>query len=342
MRKMFLQRNHVFLPLALSGLALAAQGWAQQQMAPNANGSGSTFNADGDLHSKAQVPVTGGTLTPIPEGFSDMRLSSGVLLNVAVYDEPELATEARVDDKGDVILPLIGPVHVAGKTVAEAQIEIQNKYQSDQILKNPQVSLNVLQYVNSDITVLGEVQSPGRYPMLAPHSLLDVIGMAGGETNLAGETVEVEAPASGGHAIRTYQFVRGENETQSQSAMINPGDTVRVERAGIVYVLGAVYRPGGYVMQENGSLNVAEAVSLAQGTIMQAKISGMRVIRRQPDGTLKEIPVPYEDIMKGKNPPLVLEAQDIVYVPVSKVKTVFSTGATIVGETSSAAIYTVK
>src|SRR6185437_8196593 len=96
------------------------------------------------------------------------------------------------------------------------------------------------------------------------------------------------------------------------------------------------------VMQENGSLNVAQAVSLAQGTLMQAKIGGMRVIRREPDGTYKDIPVDYKQVMKGKHPPLELEAQDIVYVPVSKIKSVFTAGSNIVGETSSAAIYTVR
>jgi len=245
-----------------------------------------------------------------------------------------------VNDKGDVVLPLIGAVHVAGETVGAAQAEVQKKYRDAQILKDPQVTLNVMQYPNSNVMVLGEVQSPGRYPMLSPHSLLDVVSMAGGETNLAGDTIQVEA--KDGHTLRTFHYVRGEEESALQNTSIDPGDTVRVLRAGIVYVLGAVYRPGGYVMQENGSLNVAQAVSLAQGTLLQARIGGMRVIRHEPDGTLKEIPVSYKDIMKGKNPPLELEAQDIVYVPVSKVKSVFTSGQSIVGETSSAAIFAVK
>jgi polysaccharide export outer membrane protein len=261
---------------------------------------------------------------------------------MSVYDEPELSTQARVDDKGNIVLPLIGPIHVAGKTVGEAQSEVREKYLAAQILKDPQVTLNVLQYPNSNVMVLGEVQTPGRFAMISPHSLLDVIGMAGGETNLAGDTIQVEGSAADGHVVRTFQYVRGEDESSLRNAVVDPGDTVRVQRAGIVYVLGAVNRPGGYVMQENGALNVAQAVSLAQGTLMQAKIGGMRVIRRQPDGTLKEIPIAYSGIMKGKGAPLELQAQDIVYVPVSKIKSIFTGGANIVGETSSAAIYAVK
>ena len=339
MRKMLKLRNRFTLPLVVGVAAMVSSAWAQQPMLPNANGGNSTF-INGDPQTKPAPQVSSGTLTAIPDDFPDLKLSPGVLLNVAVYDEPELTTQARVDDKGDIVLALIGPVHVEGKTVEEAEDAVQKKYKAAQILTDPQVTLNVLQYPNSDVTVLGEVQSPGRFPMLAPHSLVDVMAMAGGETKLAGDTIEVESSAATGHNIQTYQYERGGNNNALRNAMINPGDTVRVERAGIVYVLGAVYQPGGYVMQENGSLNVVQAVSMAHGTMLQAKIGGIRVIRRQPDGSLKDIPIPYNNIMKGKDTPLDLEAEDIVYVPMSKVKSVFVSGANIVGETSSAAIYT--
>lgn len=338
MRKMLKLRNRFTLPLVIAAVAMVAPAWAQQPMLPNANGGNSTF-INGDPQSKPVSQASSGTLTAIPDDFPNLKLSPGVLLNVAVYDEPELTTQARVDDKGDIVLALIGPVHVEGKTVEEAEEAVQKKYKAAQILTDPQVTLNVLQYPSSDVTVLGEVQSPGRFPMLAPHSLIDVMAMAGGETKLAGDTIEVESSAATGHKIQTYQYDRSGNNNALQNAMINPGDTVRVERAGIVYVLGAVYQPGGYVMQENGSLNVVQAVSMAHGTMLQAHIGGIRVIRRQPDGSIKEIPIPYSNIMKGKDTPLELEAEDIVYVPISKVKSVFTTGANIVGETSSAAIY---
>lgn len=324
----------------IGGLIAAAPALAQQALLPNADGGNSTFAV-----SSRTRPASGtgsGSLTAIPDDFAEMRLDAGVLLSVTVYNEPELTTQARVDQKGEIILPLLGAIHVQGKTMAEAQQAVQDKFVSAEILKHPQVTLNVLQYVNSDVMILGEVQSPGRYPMLAPHSLLDVIGMAGGETNLAGDTIQVEGPAKKDPDVRTYNYIRGEDEGAIRNAMISPGDTVRVKRAGVIYVLGAVYRPGGYVMQENGSLNVAQAVSLAQGTLMQAKIGSIRVIRRQADGTLREMPVKYKKVMDGKYPPLELQAQDIVYVPVSKVKSIFTAGANIVGETSSAAIYTVR
>ena len=334
------QYTRCFFSLALGGLIAAGPALAQQSISPNANGGNSSFSTS-DTQTKPNDPSVS-PLTAIPDDFSSLKLTAGVLMNVIVYDAPEFTTQARVDDLGNITIPLLGIIHVAGQSVAEAQIAIQDKFRSSQILTNPQVTLNVLQYAGSNVAVLGEVQSPGRFQMLAPHSLINVLAMAGGETNLAGDTIQVEGPGQAGNNARTYHYVRGGDDHQLQTVMVNPGETVRVRRAGVVYVLGAVYRPGGYVMQEDGSLNVAQAVSLAQGTLMQAKIGSIRVVRRSPDGTQTEIPVDYKAIMDGKHVPLVLEAQDIVYVPVSKIKSVFTSGANIVGEAGAASIVAVK
>jgi polysaccharide export outer membrane protein len=248
-----------------------------------------------------------------------------------------------VDKDGNVSLPLIGSVHVAGMTIPAAEKAVEDRFRQGEIFKDPQVTLNVEQYASASITVLGEVQNPGRIQLLAPHSLLDVIGMAGGETSLAGNTIEVKSPGKDATAPainHTYQYSRSSNGDSIRDVVIQPGDTVTVTRAGIVYVLGAVNRPGGYLMQEDGKLNVAQALSLAQGTSMQAKTGALRVVRHSPNGQLQEIPVSYDAMMGGKLQPLQLQAEDIVYVPVSKMKSVFTTGASIVGQTGAALIYT--
>ncbi|MDI3254763.1 MAG: polysaccharide biosynthesis/export family protein [Bacillota bacterium] len=307
----------------------------------------------GAVNASSSLPLTGSqqahptensnsVLTAVPDDFSTLRLAPGFFLHVSVYDEPEFDTHTRVDEKGDISLPLLGSIHVGGKTIPEAQSEIQEKFRSSQILKDPQVTLNVEQYVSSSVTVLGEVQSPGRIQLLAQHNLLDVIGMAGGETNLAGDTIQVESHSENGTTVRTYHYSRGQNENEARNVMVSPGDVIRVQRAGIVYVLGAVNRPGGYVMQEDGSLNVAQAISLAMGTTMQARIGGIRVVRHDPSGNLSEIPIDYKDIVSGKQKPIQLEAEDIVYVPVSKLKSVFTAGSGIIGQTGAATIYAVK
>ena len=115
-----------------------------------------------------------------------------------------------------------------------------------------------------------------------------------------------------------------------------------VKRAGVVYVLGAVNRPGGYTMQENGELNVAQAISLAQGLVMQAKVNGLRVVQHDAKGNPVEIPVSYNKIMEGKEKPLQLAAGDIVYVPISKTKAILSSTTTLIGQTAAASIYVAK
>lgn len=326
----------------LAGLLLGGAALAQQPNQMGYTGAASTLPLVVKQQTQANSTTGGTALTAVPDDFSDLKLAPGFLLDVEVYDEPELSTHVRVDKDGNVSLPFIGSVHVAGKTVLEAEKTLQDKFRKDQILTNPQVSLNVEQYASSSVTVLGEVQNPGRIQMLAPHSLLDVLGLAGGETNLAGKTIEVKTPTKNGVDEQSYDYDRNGGGDAIRGVMVQPGSTVTVDRAGIVYVLGAVNRPGGYVMQEGGQLNVAQALSLALGTSLQAKIKGVRVIRHEPGGQLEDIPVPYRHIMEGKAKPLQLQAEDIVYVPVSKIKAIFTSGGAILGETGAATIYAVR
>ena len=95
-------------------------------------------------------------------------------------------------------------------------------------------------------------------------------------------------------------------------------------------------------MQEQGELNVAQAISLAQGLALQAKVNGLRVVQKQSDGKMVEIPISYKKIMDGKEIPLSLAAGDIVYVPISRVKTILSSTTGVVGQTTAAAIYVTR
>jgi polysaccharide export outer membrane protein len=167
--------------------------------------------------------------------------------------------------------------------------------------------------------------------------------MTGGETPLAGNTIELKRPNPDSTVTsKTYHYAKGSDATEIREVMVHPGDTVIVGRAGVVYVLGAVNRPGGYAMQESGELNVAQAISLAQGLSLQAKVSALRVVQHSDDGKMIEIPVSYNKIMEGKQVPLQLGAGDIVYVPISKTKSVLSATTGLIGQTAAATIYTVK
>ncbi len=285
----------------------------------------------------AQTPMI-----TVPEDFASLKLAPGFLLKVEVYDEPDFSGNTRVDGGGGISIPFLGTLHVAGDTIGQVQDRIQQKFRQKGILKNPQVTIDIEQFPATGATVLGEVQNPGRVEILTPHKLLDVIGLAGGETPLAGNEVDVKHADSSAKPISIYRYSRGSSGDTIRDVMVDPGDTVIVKRTGIVYVLGAVNRPGGYAMQEDGELNVAQAISMAQGLAMQAKTSALRVVRHGPDGRLLEVPVQYNKIMDGKEVPMTLAAGDIVYAPVNKIKAIFNTSSALIGETAAASIYVVR
>ncbi len=282
------------------------------------------------------------SLAVIPEDFPKLKLAPGFMLSVVVYDAPELSGLFRVDRSGDLTLPLAGSVHVAGLTGLEAQDRLDAIFLSREILNHPQVTVNVVEYAAFVVSVLGEVAKPGQVPLLAPRSLLNILTDVGGTTELAGHVVELKHTVDGVSKVDIYRYARGEDGEAIRGVTVNDGDTITVPRAGIVYVMGAVVRPGGYVMQEAGQLNVAQALSLALGTARDAQVGAIRVVRQQADGTTVDIPINYKAIANGKQVPLPLLAQDVVYVPVSKLKTVFSSSAGVVGSTASTAIIITK
>ena len=326
------------LGVVVAAFALACQPAASAQ----ANQTNAPSNVTTSAPRVQNNPTAQNPLMTVPEDFAGLKLAPGFLLNIQVYDEQDLSARVRVDNEGNINLPFIKTLHVGGDTVPAAKQKIENKFRNEGILKNPQITIDVEQFATTSVTVMGEVSNPGKVELLAPHSLLDVIGMTGGETSLAGNEVELKRPVDGAMQSTTYHYSRGDDGSSIRDVMVNPGDTVMVKRAGVVYVLGGVNRPGGYAMQENGELNVAEAISLAQGLVMQAKVNGLRVVQHDAKGNPKEIPISYNKIMDGKEKALQLAAGDIVYVPISKTKAILSSTTTLIGQTASATIYTAK
>src|SRR3974390_1186963 len=153
-------------------------------------------------------PTAQNPLITVPEDFASLKLSPGFLLNVQVYDEADLSAHVRVDKDGNINLPFLKTVQVGGDTVAEARQKIEDKFRNDGILKNPQITIEVEQFATTSVTVMGEVQNPGKVELLAPHSLLDVIGMTGGETTLAGNEIEVKRPVNGAMESTMYHYSR--------------------------------------------------------------------------------------------------------------------------------------
>ncbi len=319
-------------------LMLVPRSACTQDLPSQRVGGTSTFDTSPGLSGNDNAPGRQRTtsLSVVPEDFASLKLAPGFLLGMQVYDVPELTTDLRVDSNGDITVPMVGLLHVGGKTITEVQSEIALHLRTGKIINDPRVNINIEQYAGQNISVLGEVHNPGHLELLAPRNLGDVLALVGGETQYAGNEIEIRRQVNGSPTQTHIHYDQSKNDDSVKNFIVNPGDIITVRRAGIVYVIGGVNRPGGYVMQEGGALNLSQAIALAYGTSMQAAVGSIRLLRKNPDGSVQEIPVPYKDITRGKVPPNVLQAEDVVYVPISKVKTVLS--SSLLTSTVSAAL----
>jgi polysaccharide export outer membrane protein len=277
-------------------------------------------------------------VTAVPEDFATVKLSPGVLLRFGVFDAPQMDATLRVAADGTVQVPLAGSIPVAGLTVTEARTQIAGALVSGDYFKHPQVNLDIMQLAPGSVIVLGEVQAPGKYQILAATPLATVLALAGGETVEAGSDIEIEH-GTGGEA----KHVRNGKDPASLEAatvLVEPGDTVTVRRAGIIYVLGSVHRPGGYLMVNRGSLNVLEALSLAGGSMLEASNDSIRILHRH-DNQIVEETVRLTDYTRGARQAPSLNDTDIVYVPSNKFKSMLVNGGNIIAAAAASLVYRV-
>jgi polysaccharide export outer membrane protein len=277
-------------------------------------------------------------MAQVPADFAQLKLAPGFLLGLNVLDDPDFAGAFRIDEQGYIALPVLGTLRVAGKTVSEARVQIRQGLLENQILQDPQVELSILEYSAPEVTIIGEVANPGRYPLLVSRKLVDVLALAGGTTITAGNEVLITHGNSDAEPVLVH-YSKATNPRTVEDAIVNPGDTVQVKRAGIVYVLGAVARPGGYVMQEDGKLNVLQAVSLANGTTIAASAGTIYLLRRNPDGTEVDIALPLKKMQQGQRADVELHATDVLFVPTSKIKSILTNSEGILTAAASASIY---
>jgi polysaccharide export outer membrane protein len=248
----------------------------------------------------------------------DLRLGAGDLLEIKVYAAPDLSDTARISGAGEITMPLIGAVKVAGMSVEMAQTTIEQRLLSGGFMRDPHVSILVREFATQGISVLGEVARPGIYPMLGSRRLFDAIAAAGGTTNRAGKTVTITHRDQPG-VPSVLNLSQNPTEAADQNLELRPGDTVMVSKAGIVYVSGDVKMPGGYVMDNNENLTVLQAIALAQGLNPTASARNVRIIRRN-SGKLEQIPIQLKQIMQAKSPDVALENEDVLFIPNSTSK----------------------
>jgi polysaccharide biosynthesis/export protein len=285
--------------------------------------AGAETAPNGDSAKPAQSGAPTGSVAAAAGNSSVLRLGAGDLVEVAVYNVPELATKARVGNSGDVYLPLIDYVHVGDLTVEEAQALIEKRLEDGGFVRNAHVTIFLDESASQGVTILGEVSKPGIYPDLGDRRLYDLISAAGGFTAAAGRKISVARQHNQAEAI-TVNLPRNLADDLQDNIEIMPGDTIVVPRAPIIYVVGDVGRPAGLLV-DNGSLTVLQALALAGGANHTAKLGGVRIIRKSPAG-MTETRVPLKKMLEAKAPDITLQADDILFVPLSGARVAASTG----------------
>ena len=304
----------------------------------------------------------------------EYRIGPEDVLNINIFEAQELNREVRVSAGGDISLPLLGSVRAAGLTPRELEFVLQELLHRT-YMKDPHVSVFVHEMQSHPVSVMGAVRRPGVFQIRGSKTLLEVLSLAEGLADDAGETVIIlrgaaltaephlaaDYPAGSDHpsssaqnaaegtavssALNSNRFASEdavqvnlkdllESADSHGNPLVQPGDIVKVTRAGVVYVIGEVRKPGGFALKSNEKISVLQALALSEGLTRTAAKSGARIIRTdQQSGERKETPIDLGKILAGKAPDPVLEAKDIIFVPNSAAKTTLGRGVEAAAQT---------
>src|ERR1022692_2593896 len=275
----------------------------------------------------AQTPAAAGTPPPATANESlssarllansNVKLGVGDLIEVAVFGVPDLATKTRISGSGDVYLPLIDYVHVADLSTDEAQELIQKRLEAGGFVRGPHVSIFVDESTSQAITLLREVGHPGPYSAIGERRLFELISAAGGLTDKAGRVVTIERRGNPDQRVE-LELSSNLAEDTKNNVDVYPRDTIIVSRAGIVYVVGDVNHPSGFLIEDDG-LSVLKALALAGGSTRTSALSKTRILRRTPNG-IQEIPINLKKVLYAKAPDMALVKGDVLFIPGSGAK----------------------
>jgi polysaccharide biosynthesis/export protein len=260
-------------------------------------------------------PQPGAALPSLP---MPALLAPGDILDVSEYHTPEFHSAVRVSASGAVTLPMIGEVPVAGLDEQSAAQSIDAALLARGMLLHPLVTVLVTAYAGQDVSVLGEVTRPGVYPYTYHHRLLDLISAASGLSPNAGRLVNIFHQGDPKTPHPVVLDPSGTDTASDHNPELSPGDTVQVSRAGLVYVVGDVIRPGGFPVDPVQGLTVVQALSLAWGASQNANAKA--VLIREQKGGRTMISLNIKRMLRGQDPDQSVQDRDILYVPDSMAK----------------------
>lgn len=259
----------------------------------------------------------------------EYRCGPGDQLSIQVFEVEELTGLATIDGEGQIRLPLVGAVVVGHLTTHQIEDRLVELYGTS-LVHDPHISVSIEKFGSQPVSVLGAVSAPGVFQLQGARRLLDVLAMAGGLSEDAGDHVRIRRPGSDDTAppleisVPIRQMLSAASDSQ-YNPWIEAHDTIQAERAGLVYVLGAVNRPGGFPIKDQEPITVLQAIALAEGSSPTASLQRAQIIRAL--GLEKvEIAISIKDILSGQLPDPLLQPNDILYLPDSRAKAALSKG----------------
>lgn len=248
--------------------------------------------APGSALAQAAAPAGGSAAAPAASTSPEYRLGSGDGLRILVFQNPDLTLETRITDRGMVSYPLLGNVRLGGLSIGGAEKAIADGLRNGGFVKQPQVTISLLQVRGSQASVLGQVNRPGRYPLeVADMRLSELLATAGGIAP-GGSDIVVVTGKRDGKAFRqevdlpTLFAVNGSDKDLT----IQDGDTVWIDRQPIVYIYGEVQRPGPVRLERD--MTLMQALATGGGLTARGTEKGIRVHRKAADGTTRTVEVP--------------------------------------------------
>lgn len=254
------------------------------------------------------------------------RIGTEDLLEIDAYNLEELKKTVRVNSQGEIALPLTGILNVKGLTTSEAEQLIAKKL--ERYVEETVVTVFVKEYKSQRISVFGAVKNPQIFAVTGQRYLVDMLMMAEGLTNDAGNICYVIRPSSQNNSnsnAETMVISLEEliiNGNLSLNIPVFAGDVINIPRGGVVFVDGAVKTPGVYTLK--GKTSLVQAISMAQGVNSDAVLSDVRIFRENTKGEKETIIADYDAIREGANPDILVSDNDIIIVPKSGVKNFFN------------------
>jgi polysaccharide export outer membrane protein len=262
-------------------------------------------------------------------------------INIHALHASEIADKPfRVDSTGYITVPMIGRVRAGGRTVEQLERELTSSLGS--YIREPEVAVRVTEFKSQPVSVLGSVKTPGVYHLRGRITLMEVLSAAGGLEPDSGGTVNITrrsecgaVPVDNARTDPSGHFSIGEVKLKPLMEAQNPAnnllvcanDVLVVPRAKLVYVIGEVHKPGGFVLRDRESVSILEALSMSEGLLRTAGAKNARILRAQAgQAQRQEIPVNVNQILAGKAEDVKLRPDDILFVPDSKPKTAAARG----------------